>query len=286
VTDTDPPRVDPASEEIIITWLAGGHNGGCLAFGPDGYLYISTGDATPPSPPDGLDAGQDMSRLLSGILRIDVDRRDGDRPYSIPPDNPFVTLEGARPEKWAYGFRNPWKISFDRTTGDLWCGDVGWELWELVHRIERGGNYGWSIMEGPQPVKVEGRRGPTPILPPTIALPHSEAASVTGGYVYRGKKFPALAGAYVSAIGRRGTFGPRGGTARRSCGASSSSSRRCAWSRSRNATTASCSLPTTTTARFTNSSRTMRRQPRIRFRASSAKPACSHPCPSIGPRRA
>ena len=197
VTKTDPPRVDPASEEIIITWLAGGHNGGCLAFGPDGCLFVSTGDATAPSPPDGLDAGQDMSRLLSGILRIDVDHRDGDRPYSIPPDNPFVSLDGARPEKWAYGFRNPWKISFDRATGDLWVGDVGWELWESVLRVERGGNYGWSIMEGPQPVKTEGRRGPTPILPPTIALAHSEAASVTGGYVYRGKKLKELVGAYI-----------------------------------------------------------------------------------------
>jgi putative heme-binding domain-containing protein len=197
VTATDPPRCDPASEEIIITWLAGGHNGGCLEFGPDGYLYISTGDATSPNPPDGLDAGQDMTRLLSGILRIDVDHRDGSRPYSVPADNPFVELEGARPEKWAYGFRNPWKFSFDRASGDLWVGDVGWELWEMVHRVERGGNYGWSIMEGPQPVKPEGARGPTAIQLPTIALPHSEAASVTGGYVYRGDRLKELRGAYV-----------------------------------------------------------------------------------------
>lgn len=197
VTRTDPPRCDPASEEIVITWLAGGHNGGCLAFGPDGYLYISTGDATSPNPPDGLDAGQDMSRLLSGILRIDVDHRDGDRTYSVPPDNPFVSLEGARPEKWAYGFRNPWKFSFDRATGELWLGDVGWELWEMVHRVERGGNYGWSVMEGPQPVKPGNPRGPTPIQLPAISLPHSEAASVTGGYVYRGSKLKELVGAYI-----------------------------------------------------------------------------------------
>lgn len=197
VTEMDPPRCDPASERVIITWLAGGHNGGCLAFGPDGMLYISTGDATPPSPPDGLDAGQDMTKLLSGILRIDVDHPDGDRPYSIPHDNPFVSLEGVRPEKWAYGFRNPWKMSFDRAAGDLWVGDVGWESWELIFRVERAGNYGWSIMEGPQPVKPEGKRGPTPILPPAIALPHSEAASVTGGFVYRGQKLKDLVGAYI-----------------------------------------------------------------------------------------
>jgi putative heme-binding domain-containing protein len=197
VTETDPPRCDPASEEIIITWLGGGHNGGCLAFGPDGYLYISTGDAAGPNPPDILNAGQDMTRLLSGILRIDVDRQEGGRRYAIPPDNPFVSLPGARAEKWAYGFRNPWKMSFDRATGDLWVGDVGWELWEMIYRIERGGNYGWSIMEGPQPVKPEGQRGPTPILPPAIALAHSEAASITGGYVYRGQKLKELQGAYI-----------------------------------------------------------------------------------------
>ncbi len=197
VTGNDPPRIDPASETVIITWLSGGHNGGCLRFGPDGCLYISTGDAAPPNPPDPLLCGQDVSNLLSAILRIDVDRGDGDRPYLIPRDNPFVSLDGARGEIWAYGFRNPWKMSFDRATSDLWAGDVGWELWEMIYRIERAGNYGWSIMEGPQPVRVEGKRGPTPIRPPTIALAHSEAASITGGYVYRGKRLHDLAGAYI-----------------------------------------------------------------------------------------
>ena len=105
-------------------------------------------------------------------------------------------MKGARPEVWAYGFRNPWRMSFDRQTGELFVGDVGWELWESVHRVEKGGNYGWSAMEGPQPIKPE-KVGPTPIRPPLIELPHTIACSVTGGRVYRGKKFPELRGAYV-----------------------------------------------------------------------------------------
>ena len=192
VTKTDPPRIDPASEEIVITFLGGGHNGGDLHFGPDGMLYISTGDAASPNPPDPLNTGQDSSDLLSSILRIDVDRKDAGKNYAVPKDNPFVGMKDVRPEIWAYGFRNPWRMSFDRQTGDLWVGDVGWELWEMVHRVEKGGNYGWSIMEGPQPIKPTQKIGPTPIRPPMIELPHTIAASVTGGYVYRGKKFPEL----------------------------------------------------------------------------------------------
>jgi putative heme-binding domain-containing protein len=197
VTDADPPRIDPASETVLLTFRAGGHNGCCLKFGPDGYLYISTGDAANPNPPDPLDTGQDISDLLSSILRIDVDRTENGREYAIPPDNPFVKLPKARPEVWAYGFRNPWRMSFDRATGDLWVGDVGWELWEMVYRVQRGGNYGWSVMEGRQPVRPDSRRGPTPILPPTLDFPHTEAASITGGFVYRGKRYQDLVGAYI-----------------------------------------------------------------------------------------
>ncbi len=197
VTDTDPPRIDPASEQIIITWLGGGHNGCDLHFGPDGFLYISTGDGANPNPPDALNTGQDLGDLLSSILRIDVDRAEKGKPYAIPLDNPFVKMTGARPEIWAYGFRNPWRMSFDRQTGDLWVGDVGWELWEMIYRVKKGGNYGWSVMEGPQPVRPESKRGPTPILPPALALPHTEAASITGGYVYRGRRFKDLQGVYL-----------------------------------------------------------------------------------------
>ena len=192
----DPPRIDPASEEIVLTFPQGGHNGGDLHFGPDGMLYISTGDGSGPNPPDPLNTGQNVSDLLSSILRIDVDRRDPGKNYAVPRDNPFVSLSGARREIWAYGFRNPWRMSFDRETGELLVGDVGWELWEMVHRIEKGGNYGWSAMEGPQPIKPD-QIGPTPIHPPLIELPHTIACSITGGFVYRGKKFPELYGAYV-----------------------------------------------------------------------------------------
>jgi uncharacterized repeat protein (TIGR03806 family) len=197
VDRADPPRIDPASERVILTWPSGGHNGGCLAFGPEGFLYASTGDAEVPSPPDPRDTGQDVSDLLGSILRIDVDRQDRGLPYHVPADNPFVSLAGARAEVWAYGLRNPWRMSFDRLKGDLWVGDVGWELWELIHKVERGGNYGWSIVEGPQPVHPDGRRGPTPIQAPIAAHPHSEAASITGGYVYRGKRLASLEGVYI-----------------------------------------------------------------------------------------
>jgi putative heme-binding domain-containing protein len=197
VTNTDPPRIDPSSEEIVITFVGGGHNGGDLHFGPDGMLYISTGDAASPNPPDPLNTGQDCSDLLSSVLRINVDRKDDGKNYAIPKDNPFVGMKDVRPEIWAYGFRNPWRMGFDRQTGDLWVGDVGWELWESVHKVEKGGNYGWSIVEARQPIKPNQKIGPTPIRPPMIELPHTIAASVTGGYVYRGKKFPELFGAYI-----------------------------------------------------------------------------------------
>ena len=192
-----PPTADPASEKILFRWLSGGHNGCCLKFGPDGFLYVSTGDGAGPNPPDTLRAGQDLSNVLSTIMRIDVDHEDPGKAYAIPADNPFVDLENACPEIYAFGFRNPWKMSFDRETGDLWVGDVGWDLFELVFRVQRGGNYGWSIVEGSNSIHPTWPRGPGPILPPVIEHHHSEARSITGGYVYHGKKNADLKGAYV-----------------------------------------------------------------------------------------
>jgi putative heme-binding domain-containing protein len=207
VTTDSPPRLDPASAKVILTWPGGGHNGGNLRFGPDGMLYVATGDGTPPDPPDALATGQDITDLLSSILRLDVDQPPSGQPYAIPPDNPFVNVPKARGEVWAYGLRNPWRLSFNPKNGDLFVGDVGWELWEMVHRIERGGNYGWSITEGGrQDVRPDRPTGPTPIKPPLVAHSHEEAASITGGEFYHGDRLPALKGAYLYADWQTGTF--------------------------------------------------------------------------------
>ena len=202
MNDTHPPTLDYESEQTVLRCEGGGHNGCTLEFGPDGYLYISLGDARNPTPPDPIQTGQDISDLLSSILRIDVDRESvsssGERrAYRIPSDNPFVKLPKARGEVFAYGLRNPWRMSFDSKSGQLWVGDVGWEAYEMVYRVVTGGNYGWSITEGPGDVIPGQKMGPTPILPPDIALSHADAASVTGGMVYHGREHAALGGSYV-----------------------------------------------------------------------------------------
>lgn len=186
---------DPASQQLVIEWDSNGHNGGDLAFGRDGFLYITSGDGTSDS--DGNVTGQDLSDLASGILRLDVDRPDAGRGYSVPKDNPFIGLTGARPELWAFGLRNPWRMSMDPATGELWVGDVGQDLWEMIRLVRRGANYGWSVFEGNHPFRLERKRGPGPIVPPIAEHPHAEARSITGGFVYHGKRLPDLAGAYV-----------------------------------------------------------------------------------------
>ena len=191
----EPPVVDLASEKIIFEWPNGGHNGGCLKFGPDGMLYVVTGDGSGIA--DEFNIGQDLSSVFSKLLRIDVDNADAGKGYGIPKDNPFVKTKGARPEVYAYGLRQLWRYSFDRKTGDLWGGEVGQDLWEMVYKIEKGGNYGWSVMEGTHPFRPERKKGPTPILKPVVEHSHTDFRSITGGFVYHGKRLPELKGHYI-----------------------------------------------------------------------------------------
>jgi glucose/arabinose dehydrogenase len=179
-----PVAPDPTVIRIPRTTPA--HNGGDIAFGDDDFLYITSGDG-------GADprVAQDLSSLLGKILRIDVSAT----PYANPPDNPFAGSAG-RDEIWAFGFRNPWRMSFDQQTGALWTGDVGASAREEIDRVTKGGNYGWPCFEGDLPFD-NGAVCPMPLEPPDLAVSHSDAASLTGGYVYRGNDVPELRGAYV-----------------------------------------------------------------------------------------
>lgn len=191
--------VDPASEQVILTQEqpASNHNGGMLAFGPDGYLYLGLGDGGRSY--DAFGTAQDQSSLLGKLLRIDIDSEDG--AYAIPDDNPFIAAEGARPEIWAYGLRNPWRFSFDRETGDLYVADVGQNAFEWLH-FQRAGsaggeNYGWPVFEG-DACLIEERCGEDGFTPPIAVYSQAEGGcAIIGGYVYRGQAFPALRGAYV-----------------------------------------------------------------------------------------
>ena len=199
VSKDDPNRADPDSEQIVMTipqpyW---NHDGGTIIFGPDGYLYVGLGDGGAGGDPHGH--GQNLGTLLGSILRIDVDHRDEGRNYAIPKDNPFVGQEGARPEIWAYGIRNVWRIAFDRATGVLWAGDVGQDIWEEIDIITKGGNYGWNLREGMHPFGPQGS-GPRPdLIEPIWEYHHDVGKSITGGTVYRGQAVPQLEGAYLYA---------------------------------------------------------------------------------------
>ncbi len=191
----EPPVVDRASEKIIFEWPNGGHNGGCLKFGPDGMLYIVTGDGSGIA--DSLDIGQDLSSIFAKLLCIDVDNPPAGKAYGIPKANPFVNTKGARPEVYAYGLRQLWRFSFDRTEGDLWGGEVGQDLWEMIYKIKQGGNYGWSVMEGTHPFRPDRKMGPTGILKPVVEHSHADFRSITGGFVYHGKRIKELQGHYI-----------------------------------------------------------------------------------------
>jgi uncharacterized repeat protein (TIGR03806 family) len=187
-----PARIVPASEKVILAVEQPyyNHNGGGIAFGPDGYLYIGFGDGGSAGDPG--NRAQNLDVLLGKILRIDVDRGN---PYSTPPGNPFAT-GGGRPEIFAWGFRNPWRWSFDGANGDLWVGDVGQNRWEEIDLVRAGGNYGWRIREGahcynPDPCSRTG------LIDPATEYSHQEGCSVTGGFVYHGAAVPSLRGVYI-----------------------------------------------------------------------------------------
>lgn len=199
VSADSPDRADPSTERILLEipdpfW---NHNCGNLLFDESGCLVFGMGDGGKANDP--LRLAQNPFDLHGKILRIDVNTRSGARPYGIPADNPFVGREGVRPEIWALGMRNPWGMWIDPETKLFWCADVGQDLWEEVNIIEKGGNYGWSFREGKQPFVL--RTDPPPdgvtFIDPVIDYPRTEGTSVTGGFVYRGKRLPHLAGAYI-----------------------------------------------------------------------------------------
>jgi glucose/arabinose dehydrogenase/sugar lactone lactonase YvrE len=195
----DPNQADPASEEVLLrmTKPFWNHDGGTLCFGPDGYLYIAVGDGGAANDP--FENGQNLKTMLGKIHRIDVDRKDKGKAYAIPKDNPFLGKEGARPEIWAYGLRNVWRMSFDRKTGRLWAADVGQDLWEEIDLIERGRNYGWNLREGLHPFGPKGVGPRSDLVEPIWEYHHDVGKSITGGHVYRGKRLPELEGHYLYA---------------------------------------------------------------------------------------
>ncbi len=200
---SDPDRADPDSERVVlqIAQPYPNHNGGALAFGPDGFLYIGMGDGGAGGDPQ--NNAQNPLSLLGKLLRIDVNTGADDAPYALPADNPFITRAEVRPEIWALGLRNPWRFSFDQLTGDLYIGDVGQNAIEEVDFQPAGSpggeNYGWRFYEGSRPYQDAGS-APAGVVPPIAEYTHAEGGcSVTGGYVYRGAALPALHGVYLFA---------------------------------------------------------------------------------------
>lgn len=196
VSKDNPNKADPASEEQILRipqpyW---NHNGGTIAFGPDGFLYIGLGDGGAGNDPH--KNGQNPNTMLGKILRIDVDHQDAGKKYAVPKDNPWVGKEGAATEAYAMGIRNTWRMSFDRQTGALWQADVGQDYWEEINLITKGGNYGWNLREGMHKFKDGSDKKPD-LIEPIWEYHHTVGKSITGGYVYRGKKVPELVGCYL-----------------------------------------------------------------------------------------
>jgi len=187
--------VDPASALHVISWESNGHNGGDLEFGLDGMLYITSGDGTSDS--DTNLRGQDLTHMTAKVLRIDVDHPAEGKHYSVPSDNPFVGQPNVVPETWAYGLRNPWRLTVDPKTGHVWVGNNGQDLWEQVYFVRKGDNFGWSVYEGSHVFYANRTMGPQPLTLPAAEHHHNEARSMTGGVVYHGEKLPELRGAYI-----------------------------------------------------------------------------------------
>lgn len=192
----NPSEADPSTEEILLTYDQPyrNHNGGGLAFGPDGFLYIGVGDGGSGGDPRGH--GQNLRTLLGTILRIDVDRTMRGQAYGIPDGNPFAGQSQARSEIFAYGLRNPWRISFDPLTGTLWTGDVGQNAYEEIDTIVAGGNYGWNVREGMHCFQDDACEQ-VGMIDPVWEYDRDGGFSITGGYVYRGQELPALQGKYI-----------------------------------------------------------------------------------------
>ncbi|WP_020473733.1 PQQ-dependent sugar dehydrogenase [Zavarzinella formosa] len=197
ISKTNPDQLDPASEEEVmrINHKYWNHDGGTICFGPDGFLYVVLGDGGDGGDPD--DHGQMMSTLLGKILRIDVNSKAEGKAYGIPKDNPFAATKGAAPEIFALGVRNPWRMSFDRKTGQGWFADVGQNLWEEINLLEKGGNYGWRRRESLHPYHTDGTGPKKELIEPIWEYHHETGKSITGGYVYRGKQLPELEGHYL-----------------------------------------------------------------------------------------
>ena len=199
VSKDDKNKGDAASERQLLTipqpyW---NHNGGTLCFGHDGMLYIALGDGGAGNDPHGN--AQNLGTWLGKILRIDTDHHDTGKAYAVPKDNPFVGQEGALPEIYSLGWRNPWRIAVDRKTGDLWGADVGQNLYEEINLITKGGNYGWSRRESMHPFGVHATDANPEMIEPIFEYDHMVGKSITGGTVYRGTRVPELAGKYLYA---------------------------------------------------------------------------------------
>jgi glucose/arabinose dehydrogenase len=197
VRKDDPNHADPASEEVLLRvvrpyWF---HDGGSVCFGPDGMLYLPLGDGG--SANDPYDNGQNLHSILGKILRLDVDHKSDGKPYAIPKDNPFVSRPDVRPEIWAYGLRNVWRMSFDRKTGKLWAADVGQNLFEEINLIQGGGNYGWNRREGTHPFGARGTGRRDDVIDPIWEYDHDVGKCIIGGYVYRGGRVSELQGYYI-----------------------------------------------------------------------------------------